>query len=106
MKNKKDFDYDKQIPSVKQYIIDQNEKELLNDDYEEMFNEPPLIKGFDIKQNNQKKIQQPISNRSLKKQNAKSQKLKLKNQNITIDKKEQQKKIETTTQPGFALIPR
>ena len=95
MKNKKDFDYDKQIPSVKQYIIDQNEKELLNDDYEEMFNEPPLIKGFDIKQNNQKKIQQPISNRSLKKQNAKSQKLKLKNQNITIDKKEQQKKIET-----------
>ena len=98
MKNKKDFDYNKQIPAEKQHII-QNEKVTNNDDYEEIFNEPPLIKGIE-KQNNQKKSQQPISKRSLNNQKTKSQqKLKQKSKNITIDKKEQQKNLETEIEP-------
>ena len=56
MKNAKNFDYDKKRPSLaKKYIINQKEKETNKDDYEQIFSEPPLVKGIEVGQNTKKK---------------------------------------------------
>ena len=55
MKNAKNFDYDKKKPtSQKKYII-QSESHSKNDDYVQMFKEPPLVKGIEITQDTKNK---------------------------------------------------
>jgi hypothetical protein len=55
MKNAKNFDYDKKKPtSQKKYII-QSETHSKNDDYIQMFKEPPLVKGIEITQDTKNK---------------------------------------------------
>ena len=54
MKNAKNFDYDKKKPSQKKYII-QSETHSKNDDYVQMFKEPPLVKGIEITQDTKNK---------------------------------------------------
>ena len=51
MKNSKNFDYDKKRPSLSKKYIMQTETDLKNEDYNKMFNEPPLIKGIQLTQN-------------------------------------------------------
>jgi len=59
MKNSKNFDYDKKRPSLaKKYII-QTESGANEEDYEKMFNEPPLIKGLET-------TKSQITNKSIK----------------------------------------
>ena len=70
MKNAKNFDYDKKRPSLaKKYIINQKEKETNKDDYEQIFSEPPLVKGIEVGQNttkkNPKKTSKSVSKTSL-----------------------------------------
>ena len=70
MKNAKNFDYDKKRPSLaKKYIINQAETETKKDDYVQMFNEPPLIKGIEVTQvskpKNSKKTSKSVSKTSL-----------------------------------------
>jgi len=70
MKNAKNFDYDKKRPSLaKKYIINQKEKETNKDDYEQIFSEPPLVKGIEVGQNtkkkNSKKTSKSVSKTSL-----------------------------------------
>ena len=70
MKNAKNFDYDKKRPSLaKKYIINQNEKETNKDDYEQIFSEPPLVKGIEVGQKttkkNPKKTSKSVSKTSL-----------------------------------------
>ena len=70
MKNAKNFDYDKKRPSLaKKYIINQKEKETNKDDYEQIFSEPPLVKGIQVGQNttkkNPKKTSKSVSKTSL-----------------------------------------
>ena len=55
MKNAKNFDYDKKKPSSKKKYIIQSETHSKNDDYIQMFKEPPLVKGIEITQDTKNK---------------------------------------------------
>ena len=50
MKNSKNFDYDKKKPSFSKKYVMQTETDLKNEDYNKIFNEPPLIKGIQLTQ--------------------------------------------------------
>ena len=50
MKNSKNFDYDKKRPSLSKTHITQTESESNKDDYNQLFSEPPLVKGIDLTQ--------------------------------------------------------
>ena len=80
MKNPKNFDYDKQRPNnTKKYII-QGESDINNkDDYNKIFNEPPLIKVMEINQgppNKAKKSNKSMSKSSVITNNTNTNKLK------------------------------
>ena len=55
MKNAKNFDYDKKKPSSQKKYIIQSETHSKNDDYIQMFKEPPLVKGIEITQDTKNK---------------------------------------------------
>ena len=55
MKNAKNFDYDKKKPSSQKKYIIQSETHSKNDDYIQMFKEPPLVKGIEITQETKNK---------------------------------------------------
>ena len=55
MKNAKNFDYDKKKPSSQKKYIIQSETHSKNDDYVQMFKEPPLVKGIEITQDTKNK---------------------------------------------------
>ena len=55
MKNAKNFDYDKKKPSSQKKYIIQSETHSKNDDYVQMFKEPPLVKGIEITQETKNK---------------------------------------------------
>ena len=55
MKNAKNFDYDKKKPSSQKKYIIQTETHSKNDDYIQMFKEPPLVKGIEITQDTKNK---------------------------------------------------
>ena len=55
MKNTKNFDYDKKKPSSQKKYIIQTETHSKNDDYVQMFKEPPLVKGIEITQDTKNK---------------------------------------------------
>ena len=55
MKNAKNFDYDKEKPSSQKKYIIQTETHSKNDDYIQMFKEPPLVKGIEITQDTKNK---------------------------------------------------
>ena len=55
MKNAKNFDYDKKKPSSQKKYIIQTETHSKNDDYVQMFKEPPLVKGIEITQDTKNK---------------------------------------------------
>jgi hypothetical protein len=55
MKNAKNFDYDKKKPSSQKKYIIQSETHSKNDDYVQMFKEPPLVKGIELTQDTKNK---------------------------------------------------
>ena len=55
MKDAKNFDYDKKKPSSQKKYIIQSETHSKNDDYIQMFKEPPLVKGIEITQDTKNK---------------------------------------------------
>ncbi len=69
MKNSKNFDYDKKRPSFSKKYVMQTETDLKNEDYNKIFNEPPLIKGIqltqDLKQKKSTKTSKSVSKASL-----------------------------------------
>ena len=69
MKNSKNFDYDKKRPSFSKKYVMQTETDLKNEDYDKIFNEPPLIKGIqltqDLKQKKSTKTSKSVSKASL-----------------------------------------
>ena len=69
MKNSKNFDYDKKRPSFSKKYIMQTETDLKNEDYNKIFNEPPLIKGIqltqDVKPKKSTKTSKSVSKASL-----------------------------------------
>ena len=69
MKNSKNFDYDKKRPSFSKKYVMQTETDLKNEDYNKIFNEPPLIKGIqltqDVKPKKSTKTSKSVSKASL-----------------------------------------
>ena len=69
MKNSKNFDYDKKRPSFSKKYVMQTETDLKNEDYNKIFNEPPLIKGIqltqDVKPKKSTKTSKSVSKTSL-----------------------------------------
>ena len=69
MKNTKNFDYDKKRPSFSKKYVMQTETDLKNEDYNKIFNEPPLIKGIqltqDVKPKKSTKTSKSVSKTSL-----------------------------------------
>ena len=69
MKNSKNFDYDKKRPSFSKKYVMQTETDLKNEDYNKIFNEPPLIKGIqltqDLKPKKSTKTSKSVSKASL-----------------------------------------
>ena len=69
MKNSKNFDYDKKKPSFSKKHVMQTETDLKNEDYNKIFNEPPLIKGIqltqDLKPKKSTKTSKSVSKASL-----------------------------------------
>ena len=69
MKNSKNFDYDKKRPSFSKKYVMQTEDDLKNEDYNKIFNEPPLIKGIqltqDLKPKKSTKTSKSVSKASL-----------------------------------------
>ena len=69
MKNSKNFDYDKKRPSFSKKYVMQTETDLKNEDYNKIFNEPPLIKGIqltqDLKPKKSTKTSKSVSKTSL-----------------------------------------
>ena len=69
MKNSKNFDYDKKRPSLSKKYVMQTETDLKNEDYNKIFNEPPLIKGIqltqDVKPKKSTKTSKSVSKASL-----------------------------------------
>ena len=69
MKNSKNFDYDKKRPSFSKKYVMQTETDLKNEDYDKIFNEPPLIKGIqltqDLKPKKSTKTSKSVSKASL-----------------------------------------
>ena len=69
MKNSKNFDYDKKRPSFSKKYVMQTETDLKNEDYDKIFNEPPLIKGIqltqDLKPKKSTKTSKSVSKTSL-----------------------------------------
>ena len=69
MKNSKNFDYDKKRPSFSKKYVMQTETDLKNEDYDKIFNEPPLIKGIqltqDVKPKKSTKTSKSVSKASL-----------------------------------------
>ena len=69
MKNSKNFDYDKKRPSFSKKYVMQTETDLKNEDYNKIFNEPPLIKSIqltqDVKPKKSTKTSKSVSKASL-----------------------------------------
>ena len=90
MKNSKNFDYDKKRPSLtKKYII-QTESDPNQEDYNKIFNEPPLIKGFENTKsqitNKSIKTSKSVSKTSVASKNKTKIKLNTKNKSNPKDK--------------------
>ena len=90
MKNSKNFDYDKKRPSLaKKYII-QTESDPNQEDYNKLFNEPPLIKGFENTKsqitNKSIKTSKSVSKTSVASKNKTKIKLNTKNKSNPKDK--------------------
>ena len=69
MKNSRNCDYDKKRPSFSKKYVMQTETDLKNEDYNKIFNEPPLIKGIqltqDLKPKKSTKTSKSVSKASL-----------------------------------------